>query len=56
MEKHFALIRIGHKLRSLMRFSDCSVIAFEADNLFYAYHKKTQNAIKKLHYPEAMTV
>jgi len=48
MEKHFALIRIGHKLRSLMRFSDCSVIAFEADNLFYAYHKETQNEIKKI--------
>jgi signal transduction histidine kinase len=48
MEKHFALIRIGHKLRSLLNFIGCSAIAFESGELIYAYHKEPQNRIKEL--------
>jgi len=48
MEKHFLLIRIGQKLRSLLSFSGCSAIAFESGELIYAYHKEPQNRIKEL--------
>ena len=48
MEKHFLLIRIGQKLRSLLNFSGCSAIAFESGELIYAYHKEPQNRIKEL--------
>jgi len=48
MEKHFALIRIGHKLRVLLSFSGCSAIAFESGELIYAYHKEPQDRIKEL--------
>ena len=48
MEKYFSLIRIGHKLNSLMRFSGCSAIVFRSGDLIYAYHKEPHGNIKEV--------
>ena len=48
MEMHFSLMRIGQRLRSLMRFTDCSAIAFKSGDLVYAYRKESQQTLKEI--------
>lgn len=48
MDKYFSLIRLGHKLRALMRFSGCSAIVFRSGDLIYAYHKEPGGKIREV--------
>jgi signal transduction histidine kinase len=48
MERHFSLMRIGQRLRSLMRFTDCSAIAFKSGDLLYGYRKGPDQTLKEV--------